>query len=82
MSQPLQRLVEINQTMLEVLMYRDADDGVPAASATSSASRSTRSESSTKNGVDLATEDIISFAQASKMIPTQPSVSNDFALVH
>ncbi len=78
-NQSLHRLVELGESLLSVLTVPGAvaGNGTPPTTAPRSVGCSAGSENSTRKGVfDLSQEDIISFAQASEMIPTHPSVSS------
>jgi hypothetical protein len=78
MGESLQRLVELGESLLGVLTVQGsvAGNATLPPTAPRSVGCSAGSENSTGEGVvDLSKEDIISFVQASEMIPTHPSVS-------
>jgi hypothetical protein len=76
MYQSVQQLVELGESVLDMLERSDATHDVVAGKAPSSGSRSVRSENGTSEGAaDLLQEDIITFAEARKMIPTDPPPS-------
>ena len=81
-GQALNRLVELGESVLDLLeqtsvpLELEAGQALPHAASVRSIRCSVRSANVTQPNVnDLAHEDIISFVQASAMIPTHPSPS-------
>jgi hypothetical protein len=74
----MHRLVEIGESVLGVLTVHGVAAGSPTSQPTAprSVGSSTRSENGTGDGVpDLSKEDVISFKEASEMVPTDPHPS-------
>jgi hypothetical protein len=75
-NQFLQILVGLGESLLTALERSSTPAASSQATAPRSAARSVHSENSTDAGViDLSAEEIISFAEASALIATRPSVS-------
>lgn len=72
----LQRLVMLSETMLGIRTAPEAGNAMLPTPAPRSVGCSAGSENGTGEGVvDLSQEDVISFAQAAELIPTEPHPS-------